>query len=159
MNGQYGKVNHLSSRYVSMITRNGIEQLIPNDELINNSVENWSYSNNHVRLKIPVGVHYKSDVRKAMQLCLDAVAETPRALKTPGPVCLLKAFGDNSVDLEQRFWIHDPMNGCSNVKSEIMLKIWDKFHEHNIEIPYPQRDLHLRSVDNENATFSNFSEK
>ena len=58
-------------------------------------------------------------------------------------------FGDNSVNLELRFWINDPMNGCSNVKSEIMLKIWDKLHENGIEIPYPQRDLHLRSVDDD----------
>ncbi len=149
MNGQYGKVHLLSSRYVSMITRNGIEQLIPNDELINHSVENWSYSNNNIRLKIAVGVHYKSDVKKAMQLCIDAANETSRSLKKPPPNCLLMNFGDNSVNLELRFWINDPMNGCSNVKSEIMLKIWDKLHENGIEIPYPQRDLHLRSVDDD----------
>ena len=153
MNGQYGKVNHLSSRYVSMITRSGIEQLIPNDELINNSVENWSYSNNNVRLKIPVGIHYKSDLKKAMQLCLEAAAETPRVLKKPEPVCLLISFGDSSVDIEQRFWINDPMKGVTNLKSEILLKIWDKFHANNIEIPYPQQDLHLRSIDQENANF------
>ncbi len=149
MNGQYGKVHLLSSRYVSMITRNGIEQLIPNDELINHSVENWSYSNNNIRLKVAVGVHYKSDVKKAMQLCIDAANETLRSLKNPPPNCLLMNFGDNSVNLELRFWINDPMNGCGNIKSEIMLKIWDKFHENGIEIPYPQRDLHLRSVDSE----------
>jgi len=94
-----------------------------------------------------------------MQLCLEAVDETDRALKKTAPVCLLMNFGDSSVDLEQRFWINDPMNGCSNVKSEIMLKIWGKFHVNNIEIPYPQRNLHLRSVDKENTAFSMFSEK
>ena len=149
MNGQYGKVHLLSSRYVSMITRNGIEQLIPNDELINQTVENWSYSNNNVRLKIPVGVHYKSDVKKAMQLCNEAVSDTKRALKNPPPNCLIMNFGDSSVDLEERFWINDPMNGCSNIKSEIMMNIWDKFHEHGIEIPYPQRDIHIQSVAND----------
>lgn len=150
-NGRYGRVNRLSGRYVSMITRNGTEHLIPNDELINNQVENWSYSDTNVRLKIPVGVHYKSDVKKAMNLCLEAARETPRVLKHPQPVCLLKGFGDSSVDLEQRIWIKDPMSGCSNVKSEVLLKIWEKFHQHDIEIPYPQRDLHLRSVDTEAA--------
>lgn len=147
LNGRYGKVNSLSARYVSMLTRDGTEYLIPNDELINTQVENWSYSNSNIRLSVPVGIHYRSDVRKAISLCLAAVRETPRTLKTPEPVCLLKEFGDNSVNLEQRFWICDPMNGCNNVKSEILLRIWDKFHENNIEIPYPQRDLHLRSVD------------
>ena len=145
--GRYGRVNLLSARYVSMITRDGTEHLIPNDELINNQVENWSYSDTNVRLRIPVGVHYNTDVKKAMALCIEAAAETPRVLKHPGPVCLLKGFGDNSVDLEQRIWVSDPMNGCANVKSAVMLRIWEKFHEHGIEIPYPQRDLHVRSVD------------
>jgi len=143
MNGKYGKVNYLSSRYVSMLTRDGIEQLVPNDDLINQPVENWSYSNNNVRLRIPIGVHYNSDINKAIALCIEAIGEIPRALKTPAPACLLKGFGDNSVDLELRFWINDPMNGCANIKSEALHKVWEKFHAHNIEIPYPQRDLHL----------------
>lgn len=145
--GRYGKVDKLSGRYVSMITRDGTEHLIPNDDLINNKVENWSYSNPTVRLRIPLGVHYEADVPLAIKLCIEAAAETPRVLDNPEPNCLLKGFGDNSVDLEVRIWVADPMNGCSNVKSKVMLKIWEKFHEHDIEIPYPQRDLHVRSVD------------
>ncbi|MEZ5453011.1 MAG: mechanosensitive ion channel [Thiothrix sp.] len=147
VSGRYGRVNRLSARYVSMITRDGTEHLIPNDELINNQVENWSYSDPNVRLRIPIGVHYQSDVKKAMELCIEAAQETPRVLKYPAPVCLLKGFGDNSVDLEQRIWVNDPMNGCANVKSAVMLRIWEKFRANGIEIPYPQRDLHLRSVD------------
>lgn len=149
VNGRYGRVNRLSARYVSMITRDGTEHLIPNDELINNQVENWSYSDTNVRLRIPIGVHYQADVKKAMELCIEAAKETPRVLKYPAPVSLLKGFGDNSVDLELRIWVSDPMNGCANVKSAVMLRIWEKFHEHSIEIPYPQRDLHIRSVDTE----------
>ena len=98
-------------------------------------------------MRIPVGVHYKSDVHKAIALCLEAADEVNRVLKDPKAVCLLKGFGDSSVDLELRFWINDPMNGRANVQSEILLKVWDKFHQHDIEIPYPQRDLHVRSVD------------
>jgi small-conductance mechanosensitive channel len=145
--GQYGRVETLTSRYVSVITRDGIEHLVPNEEMIVNRVENWSYSHNNLRLRIPVGVHYKSDVNKAIQLCLEAAAEVKRVMTLPKSVCLLKGFGDSSVDLEIRIWIQDPMNGCSNVKSEVLLGVWNKFHEHGIEIPYPQRDLHLRSVD------------
>jgi small-conductance mechanosensitive channel len=66
-------------------------------------------------------------------------------LKHPAPVCLLKGFGENSVDLELRFWIHDPMNGVSNVKSDVLLQIWDRFRAHGLESPYPQRDLHIRT--------------
>ena len=108
---------------------------------------NWSYSNNAVRLKIPVGVSYNADVRKAMELCLAAVAKVPRLLKNPQPACLLKGFGDSSVDLELRIWVDDPQNGVSNVKSEVLLLVWDAFHEHGIEIPFPQRDLHIRSAE------------
>jgi len=113
--------------------------------LITQRVENWSHTHNHVRLRIPVGVHYKSDIHKAIDLCLDAAKATKRVLDSPQPVCLLRGFGDSSVDLEIRFWIKDPMNGRANVMSEILLSVWDKFHEHDIEIPYPQRDLHIRS--------------
>jgi small-conductance mechanosensitive channel len=147
--GSYGRVETLSARYVSVITRDGIEHLVPNEEMIINRVENWSYSHENVRLRIPVGVHYKADINKAIELCLEAADEIDRVLKHPKPACLLKGFGESSVDLEIRIWVRDPMNGCSNVKSQVLLVLWNKFHEHNIEIPYPQRDLHLRSISEE----------
>jgi small-conductance mechanosensitive channel len=141
----YGWINSLGARYVSLITRDGKEYLIPNEDLITHQVENWSFTNNAVRLKVPIGIHYKSDVRKAIALCLEAAKETPRVLESPQTLCLLTGFGDSSVNLELRFWIDDPSNGLGNVQSEVLLKVWDKFHQHDIEIPYPQRDLHIRS--------------
>ncbi|NNC67035.1 MAG: mechanosensitive ion channel [Gammaproteobacteria bacterium] len=147
--GQYGRVETLSSRYVSVITRDGIEHLVPNEEMIISRVENWSYSHDNLRLRIPVGIHYKSDVNKAIELCLEAASDVQRVMTLPKPACLMKGFGDSSVDLEIRIWIRDPMSGCSNVKSEVLLGVWNKFHEHGIEIPYPQRDLHLRSISKE----------
>ena len=141
----YGWVKSLNARYVSLDTRDGVEHLIPNEDLIVQRVENWSYSHNRIRLKVPVGIHYKSNVRKVIELCLEAADEVERVLKDPEPTCPLKGFGDNSVDLEIRFWIQDPQLGISNVKSEILLKVWDKFHEHDIEIPYPQRDIHIKT--------------
>jgi len=142
----YGRVESLGARYVSVLTRDGIEHLIPNEELITTRVENWSHSQNLLRIRKTIGVHYKSDVRKAIALCLEAAAETPRVLKEPAAVCHLQEFADSSVNLELRFWIDDPMNGRANVVSAIQLAIWDKFHAHGIEIPYPQRDLHFRST-------------
>ena len=141
----YGRVESLGARYVSVLTRDGIEHLIPNEELITTRVENWSHSHNLVRVRKTIGIHYKSDVRKAITLCLEAAAETPRVLQEPAAVCHLREFADSAVNLEMRFWIDDPMNGRANVVSALQLGIWDKFHEHGIEIPYPQRDLHLRS--------------
>jgi small-conductance mechanosensitive channel len=143
--GYYGRVDSLGARYVSVLTRDGIEHLIPNEELITTRVENWSHSHNLLRIRKTIGIHYKSDVRKAIALCLEAAAETPRVLKEPAPVCHLQEFADSSVNLEMRFWIDDPMNGRANVVSEMQLGIWDKFHKYGIEIPYPQRDIHLRS--------------
>jgi small-conductance mechanosensitive channel len=141
----YGWVSSLGARYVSVVTRDGTEYLIPNEDLITHQVVNWSYSSNQVRLRIPIGVSYDADVRQARALCLEAAAETPRVLAEPPPVCLLLGFAESAIDLELRVWIHDPKNGVGNVKSDVLLLVWDKFHAHGIEFPYPQRDLHLKT--------------
>jgi small-conductance mechanosensitive channel len=143
----YGWVNTLGGRYVSVITRDGVEHLIPNELLITEYVENWTHTDNNVRLKIPLGVHYRSDVRKAMELCVDAARETRRVLDQPAPTCLLREFAESVIRLEIRIWINDPTNGTSNVRSEVMLKVLDKFREHGVEMPYPQRDVHVVTRD------------
>jgi small-conductance mechanosensitive channel len=141
----YGWVGSLGARYVSVVTRDDTEYLIPNEDLITHQVVNWSYSSNQVRLRIPIAVSYEADVREARALCLDAAAETPRVLSQPPPACVLLAFGDSAVELELRIWIHDPKNGVGNVKSEVLLRIWDKFRANGILFPYPQRELHLKT--------------
>jgi len=141
----YGVVETLNARYASVKRMDGTEHLIPNENLISQEVVNWTHTDKLIRPDIVIGVHYQSDVRKAMELCIESAIEVERVLDKPEPDCLLTGFGDNSVDLKLRFWIRDPERGVINVKSEILLIIWDKFHEHDIEIPYPQRDLHIRS--------------
>ncbi len=141
----YGWINSLGARYASIVTRDGTEWLIPNEDLITQQVVNWSYSNDQVRLKIPIGISYESDPSKAITLCFEAAKEAGRILEEPKPNVLMKGFGDSSVDLEMRVWINDPQNGVSNIKSEILLNVWEKFHKHGIGIPYPQRDLHIKS--------------
>ncbi|MQA64731.1 MAG: mechanosensitive ion channel [Alphaproteobacteria bacterium] len=141
----YGWINFMGARYVSVVTRDGTEHLIPNETLITTPVENWSYSNNLLRLRIPIGISYKSDPHKAIALVLEAAKEVARVLDEPKTVVLVTGFGDSSVDLEVRIWINDPRNGISNVKSEVLLRVWDKFHAAGIEIPFPQRDLHIKS--------------
>ena len=143
---KYGWINFLGSRYCSVITRNGTEHLIPNENLITGEVINWSYSQNLVRLTVPVGVAYGSDLEKARELMLAVAADTRRVLKDPTPACLLTGFGDNTVNLELRVWINDPQNGVGAVKSELFWGIWRRFHEHGIELPFPQRDLYLKSI-------------
>lgn len=142
----YGWINFLGSRYLSVITRNGTEHLIPNENLITGEVINWSYSQNLVRLKVPVGVAYGSNLEHVRELMLEAAADTRRVLKDPAPSCLLVNFGDNAVNLELRIWINDPQNGVGAVKSELLWGIWRRFQENGIELPFPQRDLHLKSI-------------
>lgn len=145
INNTYGWITRLNARYVSVVTRDGKEFLIPNEDLITERVTNWSYSNELVRLHVPVGVSYHSDLHLAINLALEAAAAVPRALREPAPVCLVTGFGDSAVNLDLRFWINDPRNGTSNVRSQVMLNIWDLYREHGIEIPFPQRDLTIRN--------------
>ncbi|MBG0776429.1 MAG: mechanosensitive ion channel [Desulfovibrionaceae bacterium] len=142
----YGWITDLNARFASVVTRDGMNYLIPNEDLITNQVINWSYSDRRIRLRTPVGVAYGTDVRLAMRLCSEAAAAVGRVLADPAPRCLLRGFGDSSVDLEIRFWIEDPQNGVANVKSEVLLGVWDAFAREGIEIPFPQRDVHVRSV-------------
>jgi small-conductance mechanosensitive channel len=142
----YGEIKTLGARYVSVITRDGTEHLIPNEELISQRVENWSFSNRMIRLRMPIGISYDSDVHKAITLALDVAAVIPRVLDEPKPVCQLTAFGESSLDLELRVWVNDPQNGLGVVRSQVLLGIWDKFKSNGIEFPYPQRDIHIKSA-------------
>ena len=144
----YGWVNTLGARYVSVLTRDGKEHLIPNEQVISDQVENWSYSDTNIRIHVPIGVSYNADVHKVKEILLQAADNSPRVLKSKPVVCLLKEFGDNSINFELRVWIADPQQGVSNIKSEIYFRIWDLFKENGIEIPFPQRDVHLK-LDND----------
>ncbi len=139
----YGFVKHMGGRCVSVVTRDEKEYLIPNEDLITQQVINWSHSSRRIRIKVPVGISYNADPHKAIALIEETAQGIERILDNPAPKCLLVGFGDNSVDLQLRFWIRDPQNGVANITSRVMLKIWDILKENNIDIPYPQRDIHL----------------
>lgn len=141
--GVYGWITSLRARYVSLVTRDGTEYLVPNEDLITSQVVNWSYSNRDVRRKLKVGVAYSSDVRQAMQILEGAAQEHPRVLENPIPIARFMDFGDSSLDLELRYWIDDPEKGVANVASDLRLVVLDRFREQGIEIPFPQRDVHI----------------
>ncbi|SPH23972.1 putative MscS family protein.1 [Defluviimonas aquaemixtae] len=141
----YGEVKTLAGRYVSVRTRAGTETLIPNELLISNPVTNWTFTDKRIRRSIMVGVAYSTDVEKAQTLCVESALACNRVLKVPKPLCLIRGFGESSVDLEVRFWISDPEEGVANIGSDVYLEIWKAFRVHGIEIPFPQRDLHIRS--------------
>lgn len=149
----YGWVEKLGLRYTSVTTRDGTETLIPNETFITNPVTNWSYSHSRIRRKLPIGVAYNSDVEKAMQLCVEAAKSVERVLNHPPVVCQLRGFGDNSVNLEVRFWLSDPAGGVKNVESAVNLAIWKLFQQHEIAIPFPQRDIHIIGPDGKALSF------
>ncbi len=140
-----GWVQELHARYVVVMDRDGVERLIPNETLITNEVINWSYSNRNVRLKVPVSISYDNDPEQAMALMEDAARAHSRVLDDPVPSVRLMAFGDSGIELELRIWIQDPEAGLANVRSDLNLAIWRAFKDAGIVIPYPQRDLHIRT--------------
>lgn len=141
----FGWVQALHARYVVIKDRDGVERLIPNEMLITNEVINWSYSDRNVRLKIPVSISYDNDPEQALALLEQAARANGRVLDEPPPGARLMAFGENGIELELRAWIRDPESGMANVRSDINRAIWRLFKEAGIVIPYPQRDLHIRS--------------
>ena len=145
VSGTYGWVTALGGRYVSVVTRDGVEHLIPNEILISERVENWTHTQRRTRLKLDVGVHHESDLKAVIALCEDAARATERVLPDPEPKCLFIEFGDSALKLQLRFWIGDAQNGVQNVKSDVLIEIWQRFKQQGVRVPYPQRDLHVRS--------------
>jgi small-conductance mechanosensitive channel len=130
--------------------RDGVETLIPNENLITSEVTNWSYSDRAVRQRIPVQISYDDDPELVMGLLIDATHDKPRILKDPEPAARLLGFGDNGIDLELRIWIDDPESGIANVISDVNLSIWKSFKENDVCIPFPQRDVRILSEDKSN---------
>ncbi|MUM77485.1 mechanosensitive ion channel [Pseudodesulfovibrio sp. F-1] len=140
----FGVVRGMHSRYTTILTRDGKEYLVPNEQLISGEVVNWTHSDTNVRLKISVGVAYESDVEKALALLEESAREVPRVLRDPAPAARLMGFGDSSVDLQLRVWIADAEKGLANVRSDVLRAVWKRFHEHGVAFPFPQRDVLLK---------------
>ena len=138
----FGWVNKIGVRAVSVLTRDGKEHLIPNENLMTQEVENWSYSDRNVRIRIPVGIGYDCDLKLAQELMLRAAQESPRVLRNPKPNVWLTGFGENRVEHDILVWISDPEGGVGSVKSDVLNRLWLLFREHGITIPYPQRVVH-----------------
>lgn len=139
-----GQVNRIGIRAVSVITRDQIEYLIPNELLMTSTVENWSFSTRDVRLKVPVGIAYGSDVELAEKLMVQAAQETDRVHRDPAPSVWLHAFGDSAIQFEIQLWIDDPEAGVGNIRSDVLKRIWVLFKDHGVQLPYPQRDIHVK---------------
>ncbi|MFC2969408.1 mechanosensitive ion channel family protein [Acidimangrovimonas pyrenivorans] len=139
----FGWINSLGARYVSVVTRDGKEYLIPNEDLITGQVVNWSHSNDFVRLDIFFGTSYHDDPHKVRAIATAACQSVDRVLVSRPPVCHIVGFGDSSVDYILRFWIRDPTGGLTNVRGAVYLALWDAFKENGISVPFPQREVRL----------------
>lgn len=142
---RFGWVQALHARYVVVRDRDGVETLIPNENLITSEVINWSYSDRQIRVRIPIQISYDDDPEMAMALLIKACEGQKRILSKPAVAARLTGFGDNGIDLELRIWLRDPESGVANVRSDLYVKIWKLFKENNVSIPFPQRDVHIIS--------------
>ena len=141
-----GQVKKIGIRAVSVTTRDKKEYLIPNENLMINQVENWSYSSRDVRIKVPVAVAYGADIEEAERLMLQAAKEAKRVLDKPAPSVWLSALATDAIEFEIQIWIRDPEEGLGNVRSDVLKTLWRLFHENGIQVPHPQRDLNLRDT-------------
>jgi small-conductance mechanosensitive channel len=141
----FGWVQELRGRYVVLRDRDGVEMLVPNQQLISNAVINWSYTDPRIRLKLPIRVSYRDDPELALNILLIACEGQSRVLSEPAPVSRLMHFSDSGIELELRFWISDPQEGVNNVRSEVNRAIWRLFKQHKITIPVAQHEVLVQS--------------
>jgi small-conductance mechanosensitive channel len=140
-----GNIITISARTTTVITNDNIAVIVPNSDLVNSRVINWSHLNRNVRLNFPVGVSYKENPEIIKKLLIEVADSNPGVLKEPKPDVLFDSFGDSSLDFKLRVWTADYSDTPMVLKSQLYYAIFKKFKEHNIEIPFPQRDLHLKS--------------
>ena len=143
--GVAGRVTKIQLRSTTVVTNDNITMIVPNADFISNTVTNWSHGDPKVRIRVPVGVAYGSDLKLLQRLLLEAAAEHPKALRDPSPVVLLNEFGDSSLNFELGVWTQEMTAAPIHFTSEMNFIIEQKLRENDIEIPFPQRDLHVRS--------------
>lgn len=153
-----GQVNKIGIRAVSVTTRDKIEFLIPNELLMTNQVENWSFSTRDVRVKVPVGVKYGTDIEKVEKVLLEAATSLDRVLDRRPPQVWLHGFGANAIEFEVQMWIDDPEEGLGNLRSDLLKAVWKNFAANGIEVPFAQHDIHIREWPKELAEIARIAE-
>jgi small-conductance mechanosensitive channel len=138
-----GRISAMKTRYISVAAGDGREFLIPNEDLVTQKVVNWTYTDKNTLVKVNFGTNYDADPRLVCKLALDVAAATPRAIKGKPPNCILVEFAEAGLKFSLTFWIADP-DGMDNVKSEVMLSLWDVFKHEGIRVPYPVREIRIR---------------
>ena len=138
-----GRISAMKTRYISVAAGDGREFLIPNEDLVTQKVVNWTYTDKNTLVKVLFGTNYDADPRLVCKLAVETAASAPRAIKNKPPNCLLTEFAEAGMKFSLTFWIADP-DGMDNVKSDVMLALWDAFKREGIRVPYPVRELLVR---------------
>ena len=138
-----GRINEMKTRYVSVAAGDGREFLIPNEDLVTQKVTNWTYTDNNTLVKVTFGTNYDADPRLVCKLAIDVAAAAKRAIKGKPPNCILTEFAEAGMKFSLTFWIADP-DGMDNVKSEVMLALWEVFKREGIQVAYPVREIRIR---------------
>ena len=147
VDNRYGQVTQINTRYTLLRAQDGTETIIPNETLITQTVTNHSLSKPDIRVVLPIQVAYSTDLDKARDLMLAAALAHPRVIAGGDnpPRVLLREFADNGINLDLAVWIHDPEEGQLNLRSDLYWAIWEAFKKAGIEIPFPQRVVHIVS--------------
>jgi small-conductance mechanosensitive channel len=138
-----GRISAMKTRYISVAAGDGREFLIPNEDLVTQKVTNWTYTDKNTLVKVNFGTNYESDPRQVCRLAAEIAGSAPRAIKSRTPNCILTEFAEAGMKFSLTFWIADP-DGMDNVKSDVMLSLWETFKREGIRVPYPVRELRVR---------------
>jgi len=147
-----GSVRQIRARSTTVVTNDNIAIIIPNSKFVSDTVVNWSHGDPKVRFRIPIGVAYGSDIDKVTALLLEIARRHPHALKDPEPKVYFDGFGDSSLNFELGVWTEEMTFRPRSFRSDLNLAIEKAFRENGIEIPFPQRDIHLRKTENDRAS-------
>jgi small-conductance mechanosensitive channel len=138
-----GRISAMKTRYISVAAGDGREFLIPNEDLVTQKVTNWTYTDKNTLVKVNFGVDYEADPRRVCKLAVEIAAASPRIIKQKPPNCILVEFAEAGMKFSLTFWVPDP-DGMDNVKSDVMLSLWDVFKREGIHVPYPVREIRIR---------------
>ncbi len=138
-----GRISAMKTRYISVAAGDGREFLIPNEDLVTQKVVNWTYTDKNTLVKVSFGTNYDADPRLVCKLAIEIAAAAPRAIKSKPPNCILTEFAEVGMKFSLTFWIGDP-DGMDNVKSDVMLSLWEAFKREGIRVPYPVREIRIR---------------
>ena len=142
----FGRVSTMNIRYITVAAGDGREFLIPNEDLITQKVVNWTYRDRNTLVEVKFGTNYDADPKLVCKLACEIAAKTPRVIDIKPPFCILTEFADYGMKYSLTFWINDPEAGMGNVRSDVMMALWDAFKREGIRVPYPVRDIRVRGT-------------